>query len=534
MIPRRLQQHVSKFLLLAISVFLAILPSSSASASDYVPVNGGGSSWSANAVDQWRRNVQQFGMRVNYASTGSSDGRNQFRNGTLDFASSEIPYGLKDGNVVDTPPSIGFAYMPLVAGGTAFMYNLEVGGKRLTNLKLSGELIVKIFTGVITMWNDPAIAKANPGISLPARKIIPVVRSDGSGSTAQLTTWMASEYSTLWDAYCRLAGRATPCGLTSNYPLVSGKGFVSQPNSQGVSGYVSQSANIGTITYVEYSYALKTNFPVVKVLNAGGYYVLPTASNVAVALLDAEINTTRGPEYLTQILTGVYRSTDPRSYPLSSYSYLIVPTEVAGSFTAAKGKTLSAFANYFLCEGQQQAEVLGYSPLPINLVQAGLEQVRLIPGAEIENINIQSCNNPTFSSDGTNTLAENAPMPSASDKFMAGPGSGTTTGSNSGSEEGTTNGSGSSAGQDGESTSGGSTSGGSTTIIDATSASEKGPVKCDADTGACTYVAAIAVDPPSSTGWSFQNTQIVIASMLFFGLVIGPPLLNLLLRKKRT
>jgi ABC-type phosphate transport system substrate-binding protein len=417
--------------------------------------------------------------------------------------------------------------MPLVAGGTAFMYNLEVGGKRLTNLKLSGELIVKIFTGVITSWNDPAIAKENPGKSLPARKIIPVVRSDGSGSTAQLTTWMASEHSTLWDAYCKLAGRATPCGLTSNYPLVSGKGFVSQPGSQGVSGYVSQAANIGTITYVEYSYALKTNFPVAKVLNAGGYYVLPTASNVAVALLDAKINTTRGPKYLTQILTGVFRSTDPRSYPLSSYSYLIVPTEVAGSFTTGKGRTLSAFANYYLCEGQQQAEVLGYSPLPINLVKAGLEQVKLIPGAEIENINIESCNNPTFSSDGTNTLAENAPMPSASDKYSASPGSDPNTDGDSDSDGGTTDGSGSTAGE-----SGGSTSGGSTTIVDATSASEKGPVKCDADTGACTYVAAISVDPPRAIGWSFQNTQIVIASLLFFGLVIGPPLLVLLVRRK--
>jgi len=529
MTPKRSQRPVSIFLLLSIGAFLAILPSSAASAADYVPVNGGGSSWSANAVDQWRRNVQQYGMRVNYASTGSSDGRNQFRNGTIDFAASEIPYGLTDGGVVDTPPSRGFAYMPLVAGGTAFMYNLEVGGNRLTNLKLSGELIVKIFTGVITSWDDPAIARENPGISLPARKIIPVVRSDGSGSTAQLTTWMAAEHGGLWDAYCKLAGRATPCGLTSNYPLVSGKGFVAQPGSQGVSGYVSQSANIGTITYVEYSYALKTNFPVVKMLNAGGYYVLPSASNVAVALLAAQINTTKGDKYLTQILTGVYRNADPRAYPLSSYSYLIVPTAVAGSFTSDKGKTLSAFANYFLCEGQQQAEVLGYSPLPINLVQAGLEQVKLIPGAEIENINIRSCNNPTFSSDGTNTLAKNAPMPNAADKYMATPDPDATTGSDSSSNVGTTSGSGSgtTSGQ-----SGGSSSTGSTSIFDATSISEKGPVKCDADTGACTFVAAIAVNPPSTIGWGLQNTQIVIAAILFFGLVIGPPLLNLALRKE--
>lgn len=522
MIFSKLRKFAAGLLVAAVTLVFVASSGSVAQAAEYVPVNGGGSSWSANAVDQWRRNVQQYGLRINYASTGSSDGRNQFRSGTVDFAVSEIPYGLKDGSVVDTPPSRGYAYMPIVAGGTAFMYNLQVGGKRLTNLKLSGELIVKIFTGVVSTWDDVAIAKENPGISLPKRKIIPVVRSDGSGSTAQFTTWMASEHSSLWNDYCKKAKRATPCGVTSNYPVVSGKGFVSQPNSQGVAGYVSQSANIGTITYVEYSYALKTGYPVVKVLNAGGYYVLPTASNVAVGLLGAKINTTKGSKYLTQILTGVYRNEDPRAYPLSSYSYLIIPTQVSGSFTSAKGKTLSAFANYFLCEGQQQAEVLGYSPLPINLVKAGLEQVKRIPGAEVENVDIAKCNNPTFSSNGTNTLAKKAPMPSASDKFAAPASSGSTDGATEG---GTT---------DGGTTEGGTTEGGTTTIVEGNTTSEKGPVKCDSDTGACTNVAAVAVDAPRPAGWSFQNTQIVLAVILFIGFIAGPALFRSAMRRRKV
>ncbi|GAA2244230.1 hypothetical protein GCM10010401_16800 [Rarobacter faecitabidus] len=399
----------------AASLALALAPA--ANADTYVPISGAGSSWSANAIDQWRRNVEQYGMRVNYASTGSSDGRNQFKSGTIDFASSEIPYGLKDGGVVDTPPSRGFAYMPIVAGGTAFMYNLRIGGQQVTNLRLSGDVLTKLFTGDITMWNDPAIAADNPNLSLPARKVVPVVRSDGSGSTAQFTTWMASEHQSLWDNYCKAAGRSTPCGVTSNYPTVAGKGFVAQPNSQGVAGYVAQRANEGTITYVEYSYALKTGYPVAKVLNHAGYYVEPTASNVAVGLLSAKINTDKNsPSYLTQELTGVFRSDDKRTYPLSSYSYLIVPTGTQSGFTTAKGKTLGAFSYYFLCEGQQQAEVLGYSPLPINLVKAGLEQVRAIPGVAAQSIDLKGCNNPTFSPDGTNTLAKNAPMPDNCDK----------------------------------------------------------------------------------------------------------------------
>jgi phosphate ABC transporter phosphate-binding protein len=513
--------------------------SSPAIAADYVPVNGAGSSWSANAIDQWRRNVVQYGMRVNYASTGSSDGRNQFKAGTVDFASSEIPYGLKDGGVVDTLPSRGFAYMPLVAGGTAIMYNLKIGGKRFTNLKMSGETLTKVFTGVVTSWDAPEIAADNPGISLPKRKIVPVVRSDGSGSTAQFATWMAAQHPTIWDNYCKAAGRSVPCGVTSNFPIVSGKGFVSQPNSQGVSGYVSQTANEGTITYVEYSYALKTGFPVVKLLNKAGYYVLPTASNVAVGLLGAKIDTKPGNTYLTQILTGVFSNPDARAYPLSSYSYLIVPTSVSGSFTKSKGATLADFAYYYLCEGQQQAEVLGYSPLPINLVKAGIEQVKKIPGVSAKNKDVSKCNNPTFSADGTNTLAKNAPMPPAADKFGytgTDTGAGTDTGSGTGTDNGSGTDNGTGTGTDNGSGTGSTTGGNTGGYVDNGGVYDtgvEGPASCDPDTGICQSVTAEAVTPPDAGNLGLQKTQIVIFLLLFIGLIVTPPVLYLTLRGKQ-
>lgn len=517
--------RLRKFLTFALTSALPVIfVSDIARANNYVPVNGAGSSWSANAIDQWRRNVVQYGMRVNYASTGSSDGRNQFKSGTVDYASSEIPYGLKDGSVVDTLPSRSFAYIPLVAGGTALMYNLKIGGKRFTNLKMSGETLTKVFTGVITYWDDPEIANDNPGISLPKRKIVPVVRSDGSGSTAQFTSWMADEHTAIWDAYCKLAGRSTPCGLTSNYPVVPGKGFVSQPNSQGVSGYVAQNANEGTITYVEYSYALKTGFPVVKLLNDSNHFVLPTASNVAVALLEAKIDKRPGNTYLTQILTGVYNSKDPRAYPLSSYSYLIVPTSVSGSFTQAKGKTLGDFAYYYLCEGQQQAEVLGYSPLPINLVQAGLEQVKKIPGVSAKDKDVSKCNNPTFSPDGTNLLAKSAPMPPAEDKKgYTGPTTTDTDDGNGGNSTGGSN-------QGGNNTSNG---GGSNSGIDnggIINSEIVGPSFCDNDTGSCQAVTAQAVTPPSPSNQQFAQIQILLLILLFLGLLLSIPILSIFRR----
>jgi len=508
-----------------LTAFIVSSGSTIAQAADYVPVSGAGSSWSANAVDQWRRNVTQYGMRVNYASTGSVDGRNQFKGGTVDFAVSETPYGLTDNGVTEPLPTQGFAYMPIVAGGTAFMYNLTSGGNRITNLRLSGDTITKMFTGDITKWNDAAIAKDNPGLTLPDRSVVPVVRSDGSGSTAQFTLWMSKKHKGLWDAYCRSVDRPTPCGQTSFYPTKSG--MVAQPGSQGVSGYVAQKANEGTITYVEYSYALKTGFPVAKVLNKSGYYTEPTAKNVAVALQGARINMTRGDEYLTQILDGVFDNKDPRTYPLSSYSYMIVPTEVQGSITEAKGKTLSAFSNYFLCEGQQQAEVLGYSPLPVNLVKAGLDQVKLIPGAETGKVDINKCNNPTLDP----KFISGAPMPQECDKVgtaQCTTGTGGASGTSTTGTSGTTGTTGS-TGTTGTIGTGTGTSGGGFGATMGT-----GPTKCDVDTGVCSNVKAVPI-ATTSIGWSATNWIIIsVIALLVMVIVIPPVMVTFAARKRST
>ncbi len=542
-------------LVVAIAFVATAAATGSAAADSYVPVSGAGSTWSYNAIEQWRKNVNQYGLRVNYASTGSSDGRNQFRNGSVDFAVSEIPYGLKDGGVVDSPPTRKYAYMPIVAGGTSFMYNLKIGGKRVTSLRLSGETVTKIFTGVITSWADAQIKKENPGLILPARRIVPVVRGDGSGTTAQFTSFMASESPSLWDAYCRKANRPTPCGTTSIYPVLSGSGFTAQAGSLGVAGYVSQQQNEGTITYVEYSYAINARFPVVKLLNKAGYYVPPTAQNVAVGLLKASINEDpSSPRYLTPDLSGVYRNADARAYPLSSYSYMIVPTVAEGTFSEAKGKSLGAFAYYFLCEGQKQASLLGFSPLPINLVKAGLTQVKRIPGVKVEAVDIKKCNNPTFSADGTNTLAKTAPFPAACDK--SGPlqcGTSKSGGSNGGSGSGggssgggtTTGGTTTGGSTTGGTTTGGTTTGGTTTGGTATGGAttidpdtgQVVPVSGDGtstDGGTGVAVAAVPVSTSAGAVGSSSTTLIVLAAAVLFGAIIIPPLVARALRKDGT
>ncbi|MBC7761272.1 MAG: phosphate ABC transporter substrate-binding protein PstS [Candidatus Saccharibacteria bacterium] len=411
MTPRtRLIRLIS--ILFAVTIFAGAATTGTGQAAEaattYTPISGTGSTWSQNALDQWRRNVaSNYGMTVNYSGTGSSAGRKDFIGGTVDFAVSEIPFqsAPEDGSAPEKPAN-GYAYMPIVAGGTSFMYNLKIGGKQVSNLRLGGDTITKIFTNTITNWNDPLIQADNPGLAMPNKPIVPVVRSDGSGSTAQFTLWMSKQYPALWSAF---SGRS---GLTSQYPV---KGSAkAQSGSLGVAGYVSQNYGEGAITYVEYSYALKSGFPVAKVLNAAGYYIEPTAPSVAVALLQAAIN----PTDLTQILDGVYSNPDKRTYPLSSYSYMIVPTAVAGIFTAKKGVTLSTFASYMLCEGQQQAAALGYSPLPLNLVTAGFQQIARIPGSVATSGDLSKCNNPTFdpANPGSNKLASSAPQPAACDQ----------------------------------------------------------------------------------------------------------------------
>ncbi|HEX4704601.1 MAG TPA: phosphate ABC transporter substrate-binding protein PstS, partial [Pseudonocardiaceae bacterium] len=395
----------------------AALPAVAANPS-YVPISGSGSTWSFNAIDAWRKNVVQYAMTINYAQQGSTAGRNAFKSGTVDWAASDIPYGVQDGTNYDPPPDTRpFVYMPDTAGGTTFMYNLAIAGHRVTNLRLSGSTIAGIFTGTITNWSDQAIKQDNPGLTLPAIQIVPVVRSDGSGATAQFTQWLVATQGPLWNAYCAKVQR-NPCTQTSAYPV--SPGMVGQSGDLGVSGYVAQTGAAGAIGYVEYSYALNAGFPVAKVLNKAGYYTEPTPGHVAVSLLDAQINMNPDPKvYLTQNLSGVYTDPDARTYPLSSYSYMILPTTSVDKFNAVKGLTLGDFGKYLLCQGQNQVDQLGYSALPINLVQAGFSQLRKIPGANISNINIQSCNNPTFSTNGTNTLAVNDPLPAACDK--AGP-----------------------------------------------------------------------------------------------------------------
>src|SRR5262249_4122043 len=214
--------------------------------------------------------------------------------------------------------------------------------------------------------------------------IIPVIHAEGDGGTYFFTRWIVHVYPRQWNAFCVKVhpGIKPPCGQTEFYPefgrAKSENGF------NNVMAYIASTFGNGSIGYVEYASARSAHLPVAALRNPVGKYVLLTAANVTTALTQAVIDfDAHSPNFLQQDLNKVYTYRNPHSYPLASYSYLIVPrkgTRLPTNFTKAKGRSLAAFAAYALCTGQRNLSRLGYAPLPRALVAGGLLQAAHIPG----------------------------------------------------------------------------------------------------------------------------------------------------------
>jgi len=347
------------------------------------PVNGSGSTFAAIAIDQWRADAaSQLGLEVRYNATGSTTGRTQFAAGVVDWASSDLPYMIG----LDAFPSQPYAYMPLVASGIGLLYNLrDAAGDRIDGVRLTGPLAAQVFTGRIQSWRDPAILAAQTGdvaARLPDLPIQRVVRADSSGSTAVVMQYWAAvapeEMQALRDRFA--AQYRTPNGVlwTDVFPGLGTSDpdwrLVTYVNgSFAMATLLANSNSNGAIGYVESGYALAAGLPLVRLENAAGSFTLPTPRNVAVALSAAA-----GSSDGTQDLSGVFASLHPEAYPISSYSYAIVPTT---GVDPAKGSTLGKFLTYALTRGQDRMAPLGYSPLPPNLVQQGFDVIRQIAGA---------------------------------------------------------------------------------------------------------------------------------------------------------
>jgi uncharacterized membrane protein YgcG len=331
-------------------------------------------------------------------------------------------------------------------------------------------------------------------------------------------------------------GIKQPCPQTEFYPEFGNA--KAENGSNNVATYITSSYGNGAIGYDEYAYALNSHYPVVAMLNPGGYYVLPSAGNVSVALTQAQINEDpNSPNFLQQDLDTVYTYTDPRSYPLSSYSYFIVPrigTTLPTNFTDAKGVTLSTWLNFDLCAGQQQVVQLGYAPLPINLVRGGLLQVDHIPGhiATTPVSSLANCNNPTFIN-GQDILLNTAPQPSPCEKAgepldcVVVDGKAVIPGGAGNGKPGTTSNTGGGTGAAGSGTTGGNvasgTSGGSNGGTGSTSSGGSGSSESVADVP----VTLASADPSNEVGLA------TIAAISIVAAVAVPPALAAWLRRRK-
>ena len=361
---------------------------------------GTGSSFAAPAIEQWQSDASAFGLNINYQSSSSVNGLNEFAQSLVDFGASEIGYSTQQASSVPTEP---YQYMPDVAGGISFAFNLtDANGQKITTLRLSAPTLLKIWTDQITTWNNAAILADNPGVALPNTPIKVVYRSDPAGESYILSYYFDYLYPTQWSQFATAmkgTSASTLCpdcnAFYPHYDASNGaeppgynfNNWVGQNGSDAAAGYVAAAGDDGAITYVETAWAKLYNLPTAAIQDFAGGYSEPTSVNVAVALTKAVLY----PD-LEQDLRGVFTNPAAGAYPLSSYSYLITAEKTV---SPAKGAELSQFIYFLACGGQSQMAALGYSPIPPNLVADDLAAGERINGAtSAPPMNAASCKNP--------------------------------------------------------------------------------------------------------------------------------------------
>jgi phosphate ABC transporter phosphate-binding protein len=230
--------------------------------------------------------------------------------------------------------------IPSVAGGVAIAYNLPGFNG---DLKLTGPLVADIFLGNITVWNDSKIAAVNPGVSLPAMAIAPIVRGDKSGTTFVFTSYLATQSPD--------AREVIGVDKSGNWP-VGQKG----EKSDGVTQLLEQTK--GGIAYLEENYADRNHVAVALLQNKAGKFVLPTADAVSAAASAAAVKM-----HGDQLTAGIWDQDGDKSYPISSFTYLIVYKDLGYLKDAGRAKALVDFLTWAATVGQGKAAELDYAPV---------------------------------------------------------------------------------------------------------------------------------------------------------------------------
>ena len=310
-----------------------------------VQINGAGATFPYPIYSKWFSEYNKLhpNIEINYQSIGSGGGIRQITSRTVFFGATDGP--MNNDQLLAAPSKI--LHFPMVLGADVPVYNLSGVS---AELKFTGPVLADIFLGKITKWNDPAIIKLNPGVSLPASDIAVVHRSDGSGTTYIWADYLA-KVSPEWKTKVGVA-------TAVNWPTgIGGKG------NEGVSGLVSQTP--GSIGYVELIYALQNKLSYGSVQNMAGEFVRASTQSVTTAAEAAS-----GGRMPRDFRVSITNAEGAGAYPIASFTWLLLYENPKDK---AQSKIMVDFVKWALTEGQKFAPDLGYAPIPAEVVKMEME-----------------------------------------------------------------------------------------------------------------------------------------------------------------
>jgi phosphate transport system substrate-binding protein len=327
--------QLNKFIKNAVLAAGVAVTMTSAMAAD---ITGAGSTFAYPILAKWAESYKaQTGVGLNYQSIGSGGGIKQIKAKTVDFGASDMPLSVEDLN------SAGLMQFPIIMGGVVAVVNLD--GVKPGQIKLTGDLLAKIYLGKITKWNDPELVALNPGVKLPADDITVVHRADGSGTTFIWTSYLSKvnkEFET-----------KVGTGTAVKWPAgVGGKG------NEGVAASVQRIK--GTIGYVEYAYAKKNNMTFVVMKNHDGQVVSPDDTTFKAAAAGADWQKAPG--------FGVVLTDQPgkTSWPITGATFILMHKT---QDDAAKAKQVLDFFKWSYTKGAPMTTDLDYVAIPPSVVK---------------------------------------------------------------------------------------------------------------------------------------------------------------------
>ena len=316
-------------------------------------LNGAGATFPNPIYSKWfdEYHKQHPDIEINYQSKGSGAGIRQLTEGTVDFGASDGP--MTDQQLKDAKDKRGtdIIHIPTVLGAVVPAYNLPDVSQEL---KFSGDSLAGIFLGKVTKWNDPAIAKDNPGVKLPDKPIVVVHRAEASG-TSYIFTDFLSKVSPEWQ---QKVGK----GAAVQWPTGLG-----QQGNEAVAGMVKQMD--GAIGYVELLYALQNKISFGPVKNAAGEYVKASLDSTTAAAASVK-------DMPDDFRVSITNAPGKTAYPIASFTWLLIPLKWSDP---AKQKAMVDYLNWMVDSGEGMTSSLFYAPLPKNVaakVKAKIKEIK--------------------------------------------------------------------------------------------------------------------------------------------------------------